>query len=170
MTLARHLKLCTNFFGSHNVFRHRHILIFYSKRNVELFFFFLKIICFLFPPQIFRKYNQILRMHQEYFWHFNSYCICFMKDSSFKLMMNLISIHKIFNILVQSLLQSLTCCVVIHFVSGEWLSLLSLVGTSWVLRPMCGGGEEPEGAVSVPRSHASSPVRRQRTTQDTKAM
>lgn len=44
------------------------------------------------------------------------------------------------------------------------------VRTPWILRPLCGGGEEPEGAVSVPRSHASSPVRRRGTTQDTKAM
>lgn len=44
------------------------------------------------------------------------------------------------------------------------------VRTPWLLRPLCGGGEEPKGAVSVPRSHASSPVRRHRTTQDTKAM
>lgn len=34
-------------------------------------------------------------------------------------MMNLISLHEIFNVLVKSLLQSLTRCVMIHFVSGE---------------------------------------------------
>lgn len=44
------------------------------------------------------------------------------------------------------------------------------VRTPWLLRPLCGGGEEPEGAVSVPRSHASSLVRRHGATQDTKAM
>lgn len=56
------------------------------------------------------------------------------------------------------------------FTVCTWPCVVFPVRTPWLLWPLCGGGKEPEGAVSVPRSHASSPVRRHGTTQDTKAM
>lgn len=64
----------------------------------------------------------------------------------------------------------LSCVWIDYSALSSCLGFVCLVRAPWLLRPLRGGGEEPEGAVSVPRSHASSPVRRHRTTQDTKAM
>lgn len=64
----------------------------------------------------------------------------------------------------------LSCVWIDYSALSSCLGFVCLVRAPWLLRPLRGGGEEPEGAVSVPRSHASSPVRRHRTTQDTKTM